>query len=160
MTLSNGKKTFHPFKTYCYSSFVTALKDLLVRPGFYDLCSQWKTKGTAGDLLTDVYDGKIWRDFQCFEGVPFLKGKLGLGLILNIDWFQPYKLTNYSVGVIFLAVLNLPRNIRYKRENMILVGIIPGPSEPHYHLNSYLEPLVEELNELWTGIKFIVNTNK
>ena len=160
VTLSNSKKTFHPFKTYCYSSFVTALKDLLVRPGFYDLCSQWKTKGTAGDLLTDVYDGKIWRDFQCFEGVPFLKGKLGLGLILNIDWFQPYKLTNYSVGVIFLAVLNLPRNIRYKRENMILVGIIPGPSEPHYHLNSYLEPLVEELNELWTGIKFIVNTNK
>ena len=158
--LSNSKKTFHPFKTYCYSSFVTALKELLVRPGFYNLCSQWKTKGTASDMLTDVYDGKIWRDFQIFDEAPFLQGDLGLGLILNIDWFQPYKLTNYSVGVIFLAVMNLPRNIRYKRENMILVGIIPGPSEPHHHLNSYLKPLVEELNELWTGINFIVNNNQ
>ena len=160
VTLSNDKKTFHPFKTYCYNSVITALKELLVRPGFYDLCSQWKTRHNESDLLTDIYDGKIWKDFQTFDGQPFLKGNLGLGLILNIDWFQPYKLTNYSVGVIFLAVMNLPCNIRYKRENFILVGIIPGPSEPQYELNSYLEPLVEELNKLWTGINFTVNTNK
>ena len=130
VTLSNGKKTFHPFKTYCYSSVITALKEFLVRPGFYNLCSQWKTKHNESDLLTDIFDGKIWKDFQTFNSQPFLDGVLGLGFILNIDWFQPYKLTNYSVGVIFLAVMNLPRKIRYKRENFILVGIIPGPCEP------------------------------
>ena len=43
----------------------------------------------------------------------------------------------YKVGVIYLAVLNLPRDMRYKREN-IVVGIIPGPSEPSTTINSYL----------------------
>ena len=99
-------------------------------------------------------------DFQTYKGQPFLQGDLGLGLILNIDWFQPYKLTNYSVGVIFLVVMNLPGSIRYKRENFILVGIIPGPCEPQHEINSYLEPLVEELNSLWIGIKCIANINK
>ena len=35
---------------------------------------------------------------------------------------------------------------------MILVGIIPGPHEPSLHINSYLEPLVEELVALWKGV--------
>ena len=158
--LSNGKKTFHPFKTYCYSSLIAALKELLIRPGFYTLCCQWKTEESTSGLLKDVFDGNLWREFRFIDDQPFLDGDLGLGLILNIDWFQPYKLTNYSVGVIFLAVMNLPRTIRYKRENIILVGIIPGPSEPSHDLNSYLEPLVEELHELWTGVKTNVNSDQ
>jgi hypothetical protein len=32
---------------------------------------------------------------------------------------------------------------------MILVGLIPGPNEPSLKVNSYLEPLVDELNVLW-----------
>ena len=36
----------------------------------------------------------------------------------------------YSTGVIYLTSLNLPRNERYKPENIILIGIIPGPKEP------------------------------
>ena len=158
--LSNRRKTFYPIKVYCYNSLIAALKELLVRPGFYSMCCQWKTKDNTSGLMKDIYDGKLWKDFQFVDEQPFLQGELGIGLTLNIDWFQPFKLTNYSVGVIFLAVMNLPRDIRYKRENIILVGIIPGPSEPSHDLNSYLKPLVEELSELWTGLKTNVNTDK
>ena len=35
---------------------------------------------------------------------------------------------------------------------MILVGIIPGPKEPKLNINAYLEPLVDELRELWEGV--------
>jgi len=38
--------------------------------------------------------------------------------------------------------------VGYKRENIIVVGIIPGPGEPS-SLNPYLVPLVSELKELW-----------
>jgi hypothetical protein len=50
----------------------------------------------------------------------------------------------------------LPREERYKDENVILVGVLPGPTEPNGHqLNHYLEPLVEELQTLWkTGFPF------
>lgn len=71
--------------------------------------------------------------------------------ILNMDWFQPYTHTQASVGVIYLTVLNLPRSIHYKRENIMLIGVIPGPNEPKEHINSFLKPLVEELIEMWNG---------
>ena len=62
------------------------------------------------------------------SGTPFLSDQFSYGLVLNIDWFQPYSHTVASVGVIYLAVMNLPRHLRYKRKNMLLLGIIPGPS--------------------------------
>ena len=56
-----------------------------------------------------------------------------------------YTHVQYSVGAVYLAILNFPRHLRYKRENMLLVGVIPGPHEPSLHINSFLEPVVDEL---------------
>ena len=61
-----------------------------------------------------------------------------LGFMLNVDWLQPYKHSQYSVGVLYLSILNLPSSERYKLENIIVVGCIPGPSEPH-NMNSFFE---------------------
>ena len=36
-------------------------------------------------------------------------------------------------------------------ENIILVGIIPGPKEPSLSINSYLGPLVLELQDVYSG---------
>ena len=69
--------------------------------------------------------------------------------MVNIDWFQPFQHTQYSVGVIYLVLLNLPRSLRFKKENIFIIGLIPGPSEPPHNINSYLSPLVEDLLELW-----------
>ena len=47
-------------------------------------------------------------------------------------------------------ILNLPGYLRFKRENVTLVGIIPDmDKEPH--TNSFLSPLIEELNEAWVN---------
>ena len=68
---------------------------------------------------------------------------------MNVDWFQPFTHTEYSLGAIYMTVQYLPRNLRYRQENVILIGIIPGPSEPPISLNSYLTPLVEKLKIGW-----------
>ena len=86
----------------------------------------------------------------------FFSRKGNFGLILNVDWFQPFKHRTYSVGVIFLAILNLPRNMRYKRENIILLGLIPGPREPSKTINTYLGPLVSDLLKLWSGLRLSI----
>ena len=52
----------------------------------------------------------------------------------------------------YLTLLNLPRSERYKLENVLVVACIPGPSEPKYHINTYLTFMVDELEELWNGI--------
>lgn len=56
--------------------------------------------------------------------------------------------------------MNLPRDIRYKQENTILVGLIPGPHEPKHDINNFLEPFVEELLSFWNGVELNVSTGK
>ncbi|GET54361.1 hypothetical protein GLOIN_2v1775288 [Rhizophagus irregularis DAOM 181602=DAOM 197198] len=76
-----------------------------------------------------------------------------LGLMLNLDWFQPYDSTIYSIGVIYAAICNLPRDIRFRRENLLTLGILPGPKEVSLHkVNHYLAPIVNELETLWAGL--------
>lgn len=87
-----------------------------------------------------------------YNKCPFPDATNNLCFVLNIDWFNPYEHTQYSIQVIYLTVLNLPRGERYKIENTILVGFIPGPSEPT-RINPFLDPLVDELLHLWEGIQ-------
>ena len=42
---------------------------------------------------------------------------------------------------------------------MILLGIIPGPSEPTHDMNTLLVPLVKELTKLWAGVTMTVCTD-
>ena len=79
------------------------------------------------------------------------------GFLLNVDWFQPFKRTSYSLGVMYLAILNLPRHERFLPHNVMVVGIIPGPEEPSLTINSFLQPLIDELKQLWNGI--IIESN-
>jgi hypothetical protein len=76
-----------------------------------------------------------------------------------IDWFNPF--TNkmagkkVSMGVIILACLDLPPEIRYKSEYLFIAGITPGPREPSVvTINNILQPLVDELQRLDAGVKF------
>ena len=72
---------------------------------------------------------------------------------MNIHWFQSFKRTTYySVGVINLFIMNLPREECFLPENVVVCGIIPGPSEPKRNINRFLPPLVSDLRKLWTGV--------
>ena len=159
--LPSGRRLMYPLKTYPYKSLSSSLQEFLLRPEFVKSCHHWKSRTTQTGFRADVYDGNIWRDFQVVNDKPFLSSTdaLSLGLMLNVDWFQPYKHSSYSVGAIYLTIMNLPRSICFKRENVILIGIIPGPSEPKHNINSYIEPLVEELIEFWEGIPLKVHSN-
>lgn len=147
-----------PIMVFPYISLIESLHAFLSRPGFAKACRAIATQvhGTSG-LLCDVHDGKVWLEFATVEGKPFLQESspacLNLALQLNVDWFQPFKHTVYSVGAIYVSILNLPRDMRYKVNNTILVGVIPGPHEPSLHMNSFLAPFVAELLQLWNGIR-------
>ena len=74
--------------------------------------------------------------------------------MLNFDFFQPMKhRKDYSVGVFYLALLNLPRAERFKWENIIVLGIVPSLDREPKDLNQFLEPAVDELKALWKGVR-------
>ena len=146
----------HAFKIFCYHPLKRSLGQIVNKPGFDDLCARWRMRTTSENLLSDVYDGNVWTEFQQYEGKPFLSQPYTFGLMLNIDWFKPFKHLEYSVGAMYLSVMNLPREYRFKPENILLVGLIPGPKEPRITINQFLSSLVNELLEFLRRVQLNV----
>ena len=149
---SCGNRKFYPHAIFCIVSLITSLQALVLRTGFIEQCESTR-EAFATTGLCDVYDGALWKEFLTCNQSPFLSERNYYGLLLNVDWLQPYKHIQYSVGVLYLVILNLPQAIRFKRENVILFGIIPGPCEPSLTMNTYLSPLVSDLLQLWQGVQ-------
>ena len=116
VTLRGAKVAFYPFKTYCYFSLQKSLAQLLCHPGVLTKCSHWKSKMNS-EIFEDVYSGQVWKDYQQFNNEPFLSEPNSFALMLNIDWFCPFKHGRYSMGAIYMCLMNLPREIRFKLEN-------------------------------------------
>ena len=121
-----------------------------------EICECARQQCSFKGVLSDVCDGALWQEFMCYNRENFLRAPYNYAVLLNCDWFQPFLHISYSVGVIYLVLLNLPRQLRYKRENLIIVGIIPGPSEPSLNINSYLSPLVSSLKDVWDSISMSI----
>ena len=156
------KRSFRllPLKVYPYKQLQHSCEQLLKKEGFMEKCEQWRSRTVPEGYLCDIYDGLLWKKFSSVEKNNFLCFPHCYLLSMNVDWFEPFERGVYSTGVIYLTILNLPRNERYLTENVIIVGIIPGPREPKKSINSYLTPLVLELKEAWEhGITVLKNDN-
>ena len=151
--LSGGKRFFYPLLMYCYVGIQNSLQHIIKQENFFKLCEEWRDK-FRDDCYRDVYSGKMWKTFINVDEKPFLSQPNNLALLLNMDFFQPFKhVKGYSVGAIYCVILNLPRSVRYLRKNVILIGLIPGPKEPDHDINTFLNPFVEELNMFWKGVE-------
>ena len=148
---SSGTTSFYPKQLFCSQSLVELLKNLVKKNGFLERCERDRFSSSSAGILSDIQHGEVWKTFLDSYGTKFFAQPYNYGLCLNVDWFQPFKHSTYSVGAIYISILNLPRNERFKKENVLLCGIIPGPHEPK-DMNSYLRPLVDDLKELWNGV--------
>ena len=110
----HGELILKAKRVFCYRSVKKTLQEFLKRPGFSEKCEQYKKCPRDPNFLGDIYDGRVWKNFKSAEGKPFFDAPNTFGCRLNLDWFQPYKDSVYSVGVIYLSFLNLPPQERNK----------------------------------------------
>jgi len=163
--LSQQKGTaLQPKKIYPFAGIQQQLASMLRRPGFENSLRHWINRSSSDELLSDIYDGQVWRTLKDDDNsTNFFRPDVAdshIGIMLNLDWFQPYEATTYSTGVIYAAICNLPRDMLFKRENMLNLGILPGPHELKLHrINHYLALIVDKLLKFWDGIDLPV-TNK
>jgi hypothetical protein len=139
-------------------SLKTQIISMYQRPGFEELLRKWTNRANVPDLYADIYDGEVWKTFPSSLENPDTRfftnetADSNLGIMINLDWFQPFDSSVYSSGVIYGVICNLPREVRFKRENMLYLGLLPGPNEVKLHkINHYLSPIVDELLEFWDG---------
>ncbi|GBC46304.2 uncharacterized protein LOC114460739 [Rhizophagus irregularis DAOM 181602=DAOM 197198] len=123
------------------------------RPEFKQQLQKWTNLDVNNGMLADIYDGKIWKTFPDTSDVPFFTPETAdsnLGIMINLNWFQPFE----CCGAIYGVICNLQREIRFKKENMLTLGLLPGPSEVKLHkINHYLALIVDDLLEFWDGIE-------
>ena len=130
------------------------IKQLVSQHDMLDLLNKWKKKSIPTGIMADIYDGSVWKSFLTVNGKEFLLSRYSFGLLINVDWFQQYNHVQYSVGAIYVYHhIELSSLSWYRRENMILMGVTPGPHELSLHINSFIETLVQELLKLWKGIE-------
>lgn len=159
--LDKYKKT--PLKKFVHNSVKKFIASLLSEESterhIDDSCDRLRRFSLLGRLpeLSGPFDAEFLRDFRTHShGSLFIErgDEARLAFSLAVDFFNVEGnrsgAASVSCGIISLACLNLPSEIRYKDEYMFLAGIIPGPKEVHCEeMHYYLRPLVDEFMELW-----------
>ncbi|KAL0435230.1 UNVERIFIED_CONTAM: hypothetical protein Sradi_0230900 [Sesamum radiatum] len=119
------------------------------------------THETESGVMCHPFDAEAWKYFN--ETHPdFALEPRNVRLGLCADGFalhgQYGKL--YSCWPISITPYNLPPRMCMKSEYMFLSLIIPGPANPKRLIDVYLQPLIEELVQLWlVGAQTCVDLN-
>lgn len=71
MTLKNNSVKYYPVFYYCYNSIINSLEKLVKRKGFAEKCEKWRCQTAVNDLLTDIFSGKLWKDYMKFDDKDF-----------------------------------------------------------------------------------------
>ena len=118
--------------------------------------------GTIEGMISDIFDGSYYRQLLNTEYQPqvpdpirpikFFSGKRDIALGLLSDGFAPFKKRKHSAWPLIVFNYNLLPSIRFHLENIICIGVIPGPKAIK-DIDTFLVPLVDELVALEEGVK-------
>lgn len=99
-------------------------------------------------------DGDAWKALDDFDP-EFALDPRNIRIGLATDGFTPFSTSAspYSCWPVFVTPYNLPPELVNKDEYMFLALVIPGPDHPGKDLNLFMQPLIEELKQLWIGEK-------
>jgi hypothetical protein len=109
---------------------------------------------SAERMMTDVWDGDLIKQLQQRH---ILDRETDLCFTFSTDGVKVFKTRSaFHIWPLFLINNNLPIDQRYKKENVLLLGVIPGPNQPK-DLDSFLRPMIDEFKVLATGIPQVYN---
>ena len=154
---SNANTTCKKAKTkfFIKNPIIPQLKRLFQRPSFVNnLNYKYTRKKININNFEDFYDGKIYKEL---EAQGFFVNPYNITFTWNTDGVRVFKSSGYNVWPFYLIINELPPHLRYKKENMMLVGLWFGHEAPKPNL--FTTSILEELTTIVAGIKVkILNT--
>ncbi|KAI0520430.1 hypothetical protein KFK09_007905 [Dendrobium nobile] len=115
----------------------------------------WHAKHRNVDgLLRHPANEEAWKAFDS-QYPDFALDPRNIRLGLSSDGFNPFKIMSntYSIWPILLVPYNMPPWVGMKHDSFILSTIISGERSPGNAIDIYLQPLIQELCELWHGVQ-------
>ncbi|CUA76247.1 RNA-directed RNA polymerase L [Rhizoctonia solani] len=110
-------------------------------------------------LIRDIFDGAHYRRL-CRSRVvvggetlphDFFSLPTDIALGLSSDGFGPFKSRKQSCWPLLAFNYNLKPEIRFRLENLLCLGVIPGPKAPK-DIGTFLGPFIDELEDLARGV--------
>ena len=93
--------------------------------------------------------GSDWKSFNQ-KHKKFVADPRNIRLGLASDGFNPFG--HQSATYSMWPVLVIPPNVYTKESNYMMALLILGPKSPRKDFDLFMEPLVEELQQLWRGV--------
>lgn len=112
---------------------------------------RWHKEGRVNDgVMRHPADSPAWKRLDEVHSWFALDSR-NVRLGLATDGFNPFGLmsVSYSTWPVILIPYNLPPWLCLKQPFWIMSMIIPGPKSPGNDIDVYLQPLIEELKQLW-----------
>jgi len=112
---------------------------------------RWHDEGRTRDgKLRHPADGQAWKDFDMLH-TDFASETRNVRLGLSSDGFNPFRTMSisHSTWPVMMHVYNYPPWLCMKSESTMLSLLIPGPQSSGNDIDVYLQPLIEELKQLW-----------
>jgi hypothetical protein len=112
------------------------------------------------DVIKDVFDGVLYRNLLGKLVTPvggptqrhaYFGGATDVALGLSTDGYAPFRRRKKTAWPIIIFNYNLPPDVRFHLENVLCLGVVPGPQKPK-DFDSFLWPLVLELLQLELGV--------
>jgi hypothetical protein len=112
-----------------------------------------KRESEDPDIMSHPADSEAWQTLDRFDP-EFARDPRSVHLGLSMDGFQSHNTNShpYSCWPVFVMPYNLTPDKCLKEGFIFLSLIIPGPKEPKKQMNIFLQPLFEELKNLWSGV--------
>jgi hypothetical protein len=111
-------------------------------------CRQFEDAEEDTASLSDWWAGNHFRSLQ----EDYFLSSRDIAIQICWDGFNVTRKTQYHAAPIIAIILNLPPEIRYRKENILLIAMIPGP-QTYKHPDTWLQPFVEEMLLLGSGIE-------
>ena len=157
-------KAGQPRQTFSYIPLIPHLCALMLNRTYatrlqYRADEHTKTSTRMPRMMTDIFDGLHYRLLLGERVVVgdrmlphnYFSDHHDIALSFATDGFAPFKKWKHTMWILLVFNYNLPLDQRFQQDNILCVGIIPGPKKP-WDADSFIYPLVQELLKLAVGV--------
>ncbi|XP_052152529.1 uncharacterized protein LOC127770763 [Oryza glaberrima] len=111
---------------------------------------RWHQEGRKNDgKIRHLADARQWKNIDALH-LEFAKDLRNVRFALSTDGMNPFgDLSTHNTWPVLLTMYNLPTWICFRRKYILLSILIQGPRQPGINIDVFLEPLMEDIQELW-----------
>lgn len=147
--------SMQPVKVLRYFPITPRLKRMYATRATSELMTWHHDNKSTDGMVRHPADSKAWKHVDTNVDAEFAEEPRNVRFGLALDGVNPFgnNSTAWSTWPILLLNYNVPPWLTSKKFFVMLALLIPGPETvSEQNLDIYLEPLLEELVQLWKGV--------